>query len=353
MPRKRILPRATLLLPLLCLLFSCDAPFRSICGDCSVAVYEREREAHLAVLHANSYDGPIKIIPEEVRDYTGVGDAIAFGDWSLPDADDDGLPDTDDDGLPVQFWRGDSYYNPVGLAGYALHAINQYQINSFNKDKWLDFARRSAEKLEEISVVFDTSTFFPYYFYFWLTDQFTPPWYSGMAQGRVVHLYSRLYDVTGHQRYLDQCSSIIMSFFWLRSSHEPWVSLIDENGYFWIEEYPTDTDSPVFVLNGFAFALMGIYEYYIQSGNRAAEILLRSGIRTIRDNVVLYRRPGQVSRYCLRPDANGEDILAWNYHAIHVRQLRWLHQVTGDPFFEQCADLFEADYDGTPEGNDE
>nr|MBP7434483.1 hypothetical protein [bacterium] len=129
-----------------------------------------------------------------------------------------------------------------------------------------------------------------------MIDQFTPSWYSGMAQGRALNLLSMLYEITGRKQYLEAADHTFDSILSLQTlNDDPWISTIDENNYFWIEEYPTD--EPAHVLNGFIFALYGIYEYWIQTESELAEILLNRSIKTLKDHLDLYRRPGEVSKY--------------------------------------------------------
>ena len=114
-----------------------------------------------------------------------------------------------------------------------------------------------------ISLAIDSTLLFPYsYNYdFYDRDRMVAPWYSGMAQGKVLSLFSRLYELTSNKDFLIIADKIYGSFYRLKATHSDWVSCIDQDGNLWIEEYPHI--QPSHVLNGMVFAIFGIYDYYI------------------------------------------------------------------------------------------
>jgi hypothetical protein len=96
--------------------------------------------------------------------------------------------------------------------------------------------------------------------------EFPNPWFSGMGQGLSLGSYARLYRHTGRAEYADTARALFRAML----KHEdvrdsaptprPWVTLIDSQGYLWLEEYPTVP--PFHTLNGFLFGTFGVYEYY-------------------------------------------------------------------------------------------
>ncbi len=104
-----------------------------------------------------------------------------------------------------------------------------------------------------------------------------------------------------------------------------------------MEEYPSET--PCFTLNGKIYALIGLYDFYIATGSNEAKNLLMAGITTIKENVHRFRQPNKPSLYCIKHNKSYAD-----YHQTHINLLRTLHGITGDPYFEEVASTFEADY---------
>jgi hypothetical protein len=122
-----------------------------------------------------------------------------------------------------------------------------------------------------------------------------------------------------------------------RNTTEYFSIAIDEQDYYWIEEYPHDDFCHV--LNGYIAALWGIWCYYTISGEDFAGILIEAGIKTIADNYPLWNYPyGDLSYYCLhrivRPD----------YHDKHLVQLRTYGEYFSVPEFFTAANCFEDNY---------
>ncbi|WP_129116867.1 D-glucuronyl C5-epimerase family protein [Halegenticoccus tardaugens] len=169
--------------------------------------------------------------------------------------------------------------------------------------------------------------------------QLEAPWYSGMAQGTSLSAYLRLYETTGEERYVDVADDVFRSFTRLKRSAadgEPWTAMVDD-GYYWIEEYPHDP--PTHVLNGFNVGLWGIYEHWLLTKDEFSEALVQAAITTVADHIEEYREPGEVSWYGLNRGYRGNEF----YHAVHIHQLRQLHAITGDEYFEEMRRTFEED----------
>lgn len=117
----------------------------------------------------------------------------------------------------------------------------------------------------------------------------------------------------------------------------PWTVFIDENKYYWIEEYPWIEYTQA--LNGFIYAIYGLYEYYLLTNDFYCKVLLQAAITTIRHNIQKYRIENAISYYCLRHKGQ-----IATYHMFHIEQLQMLYKITGDTFFRETADLFYNDY---------
>jgi hypothetical protein len=117
------------------------------------------------------------------------------------------------------------------------------------------------------------------------------------------------------------------------------VIATDARGDVWIEEYIVDP--PSHILNGYIWALWGVFDYANWSGDRDAWALWNSGLRTLLARIPDYDT-GWWSLYEL-PAGGGRAMLASRYyHTLHTTQLRALHLLTGNYAFLDHADRFES-----------
>jgi hypothetical protein len=260
----------------------------------------------------------------------------AYADWS--DAPPEVDYPADAQGVPQYERKGRTYLHPVSAAQQGLRQLATYVETG--DEVFLRRARTIADALLDAGVAFDGALWFPYEFDFALhgkpDDTLQAPWYSGMAQGQVLSLVSRIHEITGEAAYLDAARDVFESLVQLGRRSDPWVTWVEDR-YLWIEEYPDDP--PDHTLNGFVFAIYGIYDFYAITGDVGAERLYQAGLTTLEAHLPEFRNPGGVSHYCL---AHGT--LSEKYHEIHIEQLRMLSRMTGDPSFAEVADQFEADH---------
>lgn len=163
------------------------------------------------------------------------------------------------------------------------------------------------------------------------------PWYSALSQGTSLSAYLRLYEASGNKRYRRTADAIYESFRRLKRSTEPWIAMVDDDQYLWFEEYPHDP--PTHVLNGFLTGVWGLYEYWLLTKTEESRALLEAAITTVKHYLEEFRVPGEVSWYALNHGYRGNEF----YHAMHILQLRKLHQITGEPYFKKMAQRFNDD----------
>jgi len=251
----------------------------------------------------------------------------------------------DAEGYPMHLYKGKAYYHPVALASYGLSHLNDYRLTS--EAKHLNEAVLCADILLQEAHTSMGSLFFPYKFDFKLHgfegELQQAPWYSGMAQGQVLSLYCRLYEITQNEKYLQVAHQVFSSFGLAHLNPDdpdsrPWVTCVDHNGYLWFEEYPRNP--PAYTLNGKIFSIYGFYDYYRLTKDELALKMLQAAILTIEHNVHRFRKPGDASHYCLRhPTAKSHF-----YHHLHVDQLEMLYSMTGEPYFNETAKVFLSDF---------
>lgn len=244
---------------------------------------------------------------------------------------------------------GRTYDHPVAQAQLALAMLDGYRVT---KDtRYLTVALANAQRLidtkvVDTSVVSDGAWFYPYRFSFSLHHyaSFTmrPPWYSAMAQGLALSLFSRLAETTGSSTWRVAANRTFASFLVPRRSTGPWVVELGSDGYVWLEEYasPTGSPAPDRTFNGHNFAVAGLYDFVALTQDARGARLLDGAMTSVLARMPLLRNPAWISHYCL---AHPERLDA-GYHAVQQLQLLWFHQFTGDARFARWADLLMADY---------
>jgi hypothetical protein len=191
----------------------------------------------------------------------------------------------------------------------------------------------------------------------WLTNDWRrAPWFSGMAQGEMLMLLSRLHRATDDDYYLMNAHRVFSTFLDFNPPSSSRTVSVDSAGYYWINEYPAS--DPPRVLNGFIFAVRGLYEYWRElNKNRspivpqdvpyepkikqelAVQSVLVAAFTTLRHHAQLYRRPGGVSVYCL-----GHRVQNTKYHRLHIQLLKDLESMTDEAWFGSLADSLTADH---------
>jgi hypothetical protein len=167
-------------------------------------------------------------------------------------------------------------------------------------------------------------------------ERLIAPWYSALAQGQGISLLVRAHQESGDRKYLDAATCALQTFF--VNSDEGGVSIRDEQGNIWFEEYVVSC--PTHILNGFIWAAWGVYDYFLATGSRHAVNLFASAVESLRSNLdsydlgfwSLYEQSGTFLPMIASPF----------YHRLHITQLRVMHRITADEMFLKFADKWES-----------
>jgi hypothetical protein len=164
----------------------------------------------------------------------------------------------------------------------------------------------------------------------------TAPWYSGLAQGQGLSLLLRAYHTTQNEEYLRTAESAFLSF--QTPVQEGGVIIRDKDEYLWIEEYIVNP--PSHVLNGFIWALWGVYDYYLVTGSDRAKNIFEDAVETLHANLERYDI-GYWSLYDLS-SLKLKMIASPFYHQLHIVQLTIMHELTGKEVFRKYKDRWES-----------
>jgi len=251
----------------------------------------------------------------------------------------------DSTGVPMLKIGTKLYDHPVRQAHDGLAALESYRITQ--QSKYLTQALLDVQRLFTRRVVRNGAYFFPYPYDFALhrvvADTIHAPWYSGMAQGHALSLFTRLADVTGNATWR-WCAKATFTSLLLppvpTNTRLPFVSRVDSAHHLWIDEYAQQPLSKADrTFNGYAFAVFGVWDYYSASHDAPAAQIFRGALSTLRYHVGRgWRTKYWISHYCMT-----HGVMSPSYHGIHVRQMRLLHALTARSDWAVWSDLFRDD----------
>ncbi len=238
----------------------------------------------------------------------------------------------DSEGIPLLDYQGEIglQYNPIaiaqwGLGNYNIWCSDKSQINYLNFIKSADWL---AKNLEENEYGFKV---WMHHFNFEYRDLLKAPWYSGLAQGQGISVLVRAFKETKEEKYSDAARDAVKVFN--ISTLSGGVNYIDEKGNKWIEEYIVTP--PTHILNGFIWAMWGLYDYSLQFGDRSIKILFNECTKTLINELNTYDN-GFWSLY-EHSGTRLKMISSFFYHKLHIVQLIIMYKLTNEKYFKHVA----------------
>lgn len=240
-------------------------------------------------------------------------------------------------GIPLLDYQGDigRQHNPIAIAQYGLARFNRWSTTRAEDDRaaWTgaaDWLARALRKNSHGVRVWMHDFDWPY------RQLLRAPWYSGLAQGNGVSLLVRAAKATGEAAYADAAHAAFESL--LRPVSDGGVLVTDDRGDVWIEEYLVDP--PSHILNGFIWAVWGVYDYAQWSGSPEASQLWTRCVGTLQRRLCEFDT-GWWSLYETR-DGSREMLASRYYHTLHITQLQVMHRLTGIDVFADAAARFQS-----------
>lgn len=232
----------------------------------------------------------------------------------------------DNNGVPFFGSAQEAFYSPVNVAQYGFMLHDQYLET--NNQQTFDELKACCNILEEKS----TLTAKGRAWYYTIADEkyhLEPPFASAMAQGEIMSLFLRFYQLTNEQKWLILAQEAFQ--FLLVPVSEGGVCIYESNGEVWLEEFPSTPASKV--LNGFVYALLGIVDLYRVTKDEQAKNTIDQCFITLRNNIHLYDC-GYWSYY----DLLKKELVRYYYQKnVHVPQLLILHQLTQEGVYLKLA----------------
>jgi heparosan-N-sulfate-glucuronate 5-epimerase len=240
-------------------------------------------------------------------------------------------------GVPMLDYRGaiGMQYNPIAIAQWGLANYNLFCETSDDSrlQKILNSADWLAANLEQN----------PHGLWVWnhhfdweYRETLKAPWFSGLAQGQGVSLLLRAHAQTGADKYRQAAEQAFVSL--TKPIAEGGVLFEDDEKNLWIEEYLVDP--PTHILNGFMWALWGVFDFWLARADAPAKQIFDRGVETLLHNLPrfdtgywsLYEQSGTQMKMLASPV----------YHRLHIVQLRVMANLTGEPQFGEIADRWES-----------
>lgn len=160
-----------------------------------------------------------------------------------------------------------------------------------------------------------------------------PGWGSAMGQGLAIGALSLLYTSSSDRKLYERAINCGLKAFEVDVFDGGVQTALDTEAW-WYEEYPAPQRPRV--LNGHIFALSGLYAAS-KIGNEKAAALLSKGINAV--NRQLKNYDAGFSSWYSQDEASAA-LSPRRYNKVHVDQLLWLWQITGDRLYFDYASRF-------------
>ena len=166
----------------------------------------------------------------------------------------------DENGIPmIEGTDGKLNYFPINIAQYGF--IKHANWLESNDPIELEVMMACIDRLEQLKSTKDDQAVW-WHHYTEKKYNIPAPWASAMAQGEIISLYLRAYQINDDASLL---KTAIQAFNFLKVDvKDGGTRFTDEDGGIWLEEYPSTPHS--FVLNGFIYAIFGIIDLYRVTG---------------------------------------------------------------------------------------
>jgi len=166
-----------------------------------------------------------------------------------------------------------------------------------------------------------------------------PGWYGAMCQGQAISVLVRAFWNSGKEAYVKAALKALGVFN--KSSDEGGIRATFMDKYSWYEEYPTNPSS--FILNGFLYSLLGLYDLATVNNSTQALKLYKSGLESLEAMLPMYDT-GSGTFYDLRHVTMklSPKGARWDYHSTHINQLLVLHSIERLGFLKETAERWRG-----------
>lgn len=237
---------------------------------------------------------------------------------------------------------------PITLGNYALEKYSKYVAGTSDaiaaRNRFLEAADWFVDNQDERG---GWGTEYAHEFWPARTAKLPEGWYSGMSQGLAISVLVRAFFLQHDDRYLDAARRAVGV---LRTPVEQGGVKRCVDGHAFYEEYPTTPMSNV--LNGYLFALIGLYDLAQVTTEPLYDAYFDEGVATVKA-IISHYDLGFSTAYDLSHLQNPgayPNRARWGYHTLHVMQLSLLRTLTKDDFFTPVIERWTGYVDGITVG---
>jgi len=246
----------------------------------------------------------------------------------------------DASGIPMLDYHGaiGLQYNPIAIAQWGLANFNLFRETG-DDPRWQK-TRKAADWLAaNLEPNARGLWVWKHHFDWEYRDTLKAPWYSGLAQGQGVSLLLRAHAHTrthsNDEKYQRAAEKAFVAL--TRPISDGGVLFEDDENNVWIEEYLVDP--PTHILNGFMWALWGVFDFWLARADAPAKEIFDRGVQTLIHNLArfdtgywsLYEQSGTRLKMLASPF----------YHQLHIVQLRVMSKLTDDARFAAIGERWE------------
>lgn len=226
-------------------------------------------------------------------------------------------------------------YVPVRVMQHALRFYNEWLLQHESSKKEL-FTKYAKWLLNHVTETEKAG--------FWLHNErmylagyrFDKPWIGCMDQGFGLSVLLRYYSVINDQKRKKRILEVMQKILTTFGTSVEKGGVRDETAGIWFEEFGASKRSHV--LNGFIYALIGLFEYYRFLKSKEAKHYFDEGIATLRAYLPKFELDLGIMRWS-RYDLGKIIFAGNNYHTkVHIPQLRILYDLTGELEFLDTAE---------------
>jgi hypothetical protein len=223
-------------------------------------------------------------------------------------------------------------YNPITIAQFGLHHLSVFDRTgdtqaAFVAQTMADWLVENQENWKGNIGAWVFHYDLPFY-------GPTSPWISGMAQGQAISLLLRL-SLLGSSSAYEEASRRAVRAFFLPVARGG-VAQNFPDGAIAFEEYPTVERS--LVLNGFLFALLGLYEYATYFRDVQAQELFENCVLGLKKNLARY----DTSFWNLYDLHRSRRLASPDYVRIHVQLLNIFAELSQEEYFAEMAQRWQS-----------
>lgn len=235
----------------------------------------------------------------------------------------------DDEGIPLVQYHDGLKYVPTTAFHWGLVSFSKW-ITTGNQSNFDDAMEVAIWAVENQSETGGWGWFFNHSFHGGVLGDMYSGWYGGMTQGLGMSFLTRMYAETGNQSFKD---AALNATELLSIPVEQGGVLRTYNGHLWYEEYPTP-DAGSFVLNGYIYSLIGLYDLWVVFNSTEAGELYQNGTDSLYAMIGLFDL-GCASSYDLvhhSVPGTAPNIAREGYHSLHITLISVMNIFENDGF---------------------